>query len=147
MSEYKAVYKCRLCGERFYGMTFDTEDNSIFYAMTNFIAGNDLFGMSYKKPPNVIYKAEKHECKDGSYGFADFLGFINVDEEFTTTIDDVIHFFEMEIYEKKQCLNDENLFYTSFDGVDVGYKKAKQLMEHYVQYCQNIINCIRNNSL
>lgn len=63
-----------------------------------------------------------------------------------STGDDVIHFFELEIWKTKQWLNDENLGPT-FNGVKVGFKEAKQLMEYYVRYCQNIIDRIRSDSL
>ena len=81
MSEYRVIYKCRLCGEEFDGMTFDEKDNLPFYAMANFVTGNDSFEMGYKKPPSIIYKAEKHNCKDGSMGLADFLGCRKVGDE------------------------------------------------------------------
>lgn len=80
MSEYRAIYKCRLCGGEFEGMIFEENDNSPFYAMVNFSAGNDSFEMGYREPPNIIYKAEQHNCKDGSYGFADFIGFRKVED-------------------------------------------------------------------
>ena len=40
----------------------------------------DMFEMGYREPPNIIYKAEQHNCKDGSYGFADFIGFRKVED-------------------------------------------------------------------
>ena len=80
MSEYRAIYKCRLCGGEFEGMIFEENDNSPFYAMVNFLAGNDSFEMGYREPPNIIYKSEQHNCKDGSYGFADFIGFRKVED-------------------------------------------------------------------
>ena len=81
MPEYRTIYKCRLCGEEFEGMIFEENDNSPFYAMVNFLSGNDSVEMGYREPPNIIYKAEQHNCDDGSYGFADFVGFKKVDDE------------------------------------------------------------------
>ena len=63
-----------------------------------------------------------------------------------SSIEDVIHFFEMEIYQMKQWLDDENMS-PIFNGVNVGFKEAKQLMEHHIWYCQNIIDRIRSGSL
>lgn len=80
MSEYRAIYKCRLCGEEFEGMSFYENDNSPFYAMTVFTSGSNSFAMGYKEPPNILYMREQHNCKDGSYGMADFLGFRKVEE-------------------------------------------------------------------
>lgn len=63
-----------------------------------------------------------------------------------SSIEDVIHFFEMEIYQTKQWLDDENMS-PIFNGVNVGFKEAKQLMEHHIRYCKNIIDRIRSDSL
>ena len=80
MTEYRAIYKCRLCGEEFETTPFCENDNSPFYVMASFVTGNDSFEMGYKKPSKIIYKAEKHDCKDGSMGLADFLGFRKVED-------------------------------------------------------------------
>lgn len=79
MSEYRAIYKCRLCGKEFEGISFCEKDNSPFYAVASFVMGNDSFEMRYKKPAKIIHKAEKHDCKDGSIGLADFIGFRKVE--------------------------------------------------------------------
>ena len=63
-----------------------------------------------------------------------------------SSIEDVIHFFKIEIYQTKQWLDDENMS-PIFNGVNVGFKEAKQLMEHHIWYCQNIIDRIRSDSL
>ena len=51
-----------------------------------------------------------------------------------SSIEDVIHFFEMEI---GYCKNNNNELFESFNGVCVGLK----------EYCQNIINRIKRNRL
>ena len=63
-----------------------------------------------------------------------------------SSIEDVIHFFEIEIYQTKQWLDDENMS-PIFNGVNVGFKEAKQLMEHHIRYCENIIDRIRSGRL
>lgn len=62
------------------------------------------------------------------------------------SIDDVIHFFEMEIEQTKEWLDDENMS-PIFNGVNVGFKEAELLMKHHIRYCQNIIDRIRSDSL
>ena len=78
MIEYRAIYKCRLCGEEFYGMSFCESDISTFYAITTFIMGSNSCEMLYKAPPQIIYAKKQHSCKDGSLGLADFMGFRKV---------------------------------------------------------------------
>lgn len=63
-----------------------------------------------------------------------------------SSIEDVIHFFEMEICQTKQWLDDKNMS-PIFNGVNVGFKEAKLLMEHHIWYCQNIIDRIRRDCL
>ena len=63
-----------------------------------------------------------------------------------SNIEDVIHFFEMEIWQTEQWLNDENIG-NIFNGVEVGFKESKKLMEHHIRYCQNIIDRIRSGRL
>ena len=79
MNEYRAIYKCRLCGEEFEGMIFGERD-SVSCAMALFTSGNDSYAMRYKEPPNILYTKEEHYCKDGSMGLADFLGFRKVED-------------------------------------------------------------------
>lgn len=50
MSTYQAIYKCRLCGEE--------------------IIKDDLHNAT-----SDLFRYAMHNCKDGSYGFVDFLGF------------------------------------------------------------------------
>lgn len=63
-----------------------------------------------------------------------------------SSVEDVIHFFEMEICQTKQWLDDENMT-PIFNGVNVGFKEAKRLMEYHIRYCKNIIDRIRSDSL
>ena len=75
MSECRAIYKCRLCGEEF-------EDGR---------AGKDISHMAvavltvknHFKPEGCavgIHRHNVHHCNDGSYGFADFIGFRKVED-------------------------------------------------------------------
>lgn len=58
MNEYKAIYKCRLCGKEFYGEAYK------------------MNGSRY--PTGSIYK--QHKCDDGRYGIGDLLGTYEVKE-------------------------------------------------------------------
>lgn len=70
MAEYKAVYKCRLCGELFEeGITGEGNAEAVNVALTvdeNFYNSNTHTSGHRHMP---------HYCKDGSFGFADFQGF------------------------------------------------------------------------
>lgn len=61
-----------------------------------------------------------------------------------SSIDDVIHFFEMEIEVNKQNLDEMS---NCFNGVKVGIKQSYDLRRKHVRYCQNIIDRIRSDSL
>lgn len=61
-----------------------------------------------------------------------------------SSIEDVIHFFEMEI---EYCKNSNNELFESFNGVRVGLKKAQELNKAHMRYCQDIINRIKENKL
>lgn len=61
-----------------------------------------------------------------------------------SSIEDVIHFFEMEI---EYCKNNNNELFESFNGVFVGLKEAKELNKAHMRYCQNIIDRIRMDKL
>lgn len=75
MTEYRAIYKCRLCGEEF-------EDGKI---------GEDIARMGVSvltvkehfKPKGCaigIHRHNVHHCSDGSYGFSNLVGFRKVRE-------------------------------------------------------------------
>lgn len=61
-----------------------------------------------------------------------------------SSINDVIHFFEMEIE-----ISTERISKTSdmFNGVQVGQYEAKELNEAHIRYCKQIIERIRSNRL
>ena len=62
-----------------------------------------------------------------------------------SSVEDMIHFFEMEIWQTKQWLDEDMT--PIFNGIYVGFKEAKQLMEYHIRYCQNIIDRIWSDSL
>lgn len=71
MKEYRAIYKCRLCGEVFCQGKKRTENESL----------NKIVKLSTVFPFFLHDKGYiPHGCKDGSIGFAEFLGFRKVDE-------------------------------------------------------------------
>ena len=74
MSEYRATYKCRLCGEEFVSAATGNEDIAI-KNMVVITAECDLG----QRILNPITKLSMHSCKDGSMGLADFLGFRKVE--------------------------------------------------------------------
>lgn len=54
-AKFRAIYKCRLCGEKFELPA----------------TGEEVL---------VEMDAETHYCKDGDFGFADFLGFRKIED-------------------------------------------------------------------
>ena len=76
MSEYRAIYKCRLCGEEFEKGATPNIDVAIS-RMVNITHGY----MSDKYYTGIQVKDTfMHSCKDGSLGLADFLGFRKVED-------------------------------------------------------------------
>lgn len=70
-------------------------------------------------------------------------------EKHNTTIEDVIHFFEVEIeisrYNLQEAKDNGN---SVFNGVDCkDYRIAAELTEAHIQYCENIIDRIRGDCL
>lgn len=63
MSEYRAIYKCRLCGEEFERFSFKyiAEAQTYMSNMCVQYGGNN-------------FPYEHHFCKNGNIGFADFIG-------------------------------------------------------------------------
>lgn len=59
------------------------------------------------------------------------------------TVDDVIHFFEMEIEQARSRKNK----YPVFNGVNVGIAQANQMIDKHIWYCQNIIDRIKRGKL
>lgn len=76
MSEYRAIYKCRLCGEEFADSLIDEEEVS--RCVHAFWKGKYRYHSITGR--NDILKEIFHFCDDDSYGFADFLGFKKVSE-------------------------------------------------------------------
>lgn len=73
MSEYVSVYKCRLCGKTFKSIPASLgRAAGIIGRLTNesSFAQGDIHGSRYAI----------HNCKDDSFGFADFQGFKRVSE-------------------------------------------------------------------
>lgn len=75
MSEYQAIYKCRLCGEEFEeGTTGD------IIAMACTVALTVKDSTEHVRCERNLHRHMPHHCKDGSYGFADFCGFRKVED-------------------------------------------------------------------
>ena len=75
MSECRAIYKCRLCGEEFVSAITGSAD-IVIKNMVIMTAECDV----KQKILNPVTKLSMHSCKDGSMGLADFLGFRKVGE-------------------------------------------------------------------
>lgn len=75
MTEYRAIYKCRLCGEEFVSAATGSSD----IARTHMLIMTVKYQTSeYIGTPTT--EISMHSCKDGSMGLADFLGFRKVEE-------------------------------------------------------------------
>ena len=64
--EYRAIYKCRLCGERY---------KSVSAGKRTALQSSIKACLGYSSAPQAPLMADVHLCKDGSYGIADFEGF------------------------------------------------------------------------
>jgi hypothetical protein len=62
------VYKCRKCGEEEIGVCFPLADEGIVSAST--IMFDDKARAARIENPKML-----HECKDGSFGICDLVGF------------------------------------------------------------------------
>lgn len=74
---YQAVYKCRLCSEKFSDEHY-TEDENVAAAVAVALSVNE--NSQHVRFPYTFHKYRMHYCKDGSYGFSDFQGFKKVEE-------------------------------------------------------------------
>ena len=74
-SEYRAIYKCRLCGEE-----FEEGETGDIIAMTCTVALTVNNSTKHVRCERNLHRYMPHHCKDGSYGFADFCGFRKVEE-------------------------------------------------------------------
>ena len=61
-----------------------------------------------------------------------------------SSIDDVIHFFEMEIEVNQQNIDEMS---NMFNGVKVGIKQSYDLRRKHIKFCQDIIDRIWSGSL
>lgn len=61
-----------------------------------------------------------------------------------SSINNIIHFFEMEI---ENCKQRKQIVSPHFNGYLVGLHTADVLNKTHIRYCQNIIDRIRSNSL
>lgn len=71
---YKTMFKCRLCGAIYASGGTDSESVAMQAAIES------ALGVPPSEPqtPNLT---EIHNCINGSFGIADFLGFLKVNEE------------------------------------------------------------------
>ncbi len=70
MPEYRAIYKCRMCGEEYESChMFNDEVESQAY-MKMMCIQRDRYNLPF----------EHHVCKDGSFGFSDFIGMRKVEQ-------------------------------------------------------------------
>ena len=76
MSEYRAIYKCRLCGEEFEDARMERD---IAYMGVAVLTVKEHFKL--EGGAIGVHKYNTHVCDDDSYGFADFVGFKKVDDE------------------------------------------------------------------
>lgn len=77
-NSYYAMYKCRMCHKIFPTKKESSSTASIYiYSLTHNPNNDD--NDEIPKIPMSLYS--NHICKDGNYGFADFVGFYKVAEE------------------------------------------------------------------
>ena len=75
MAEYRAIYKCRLCGEEFVSAVTGNADIAIKHMV---IVTSGYNPTEYIGAP--ITEKIMHSCKGGAMGLADFLGSRKVGE-------------------------------------------------------------------
>lgn len=74
MAEYRAIYKCRMCGGEY--STAGAGENIAFQSIVG-ITSKDFF---YPKGSGIgLHRHDVHNCKDGSFGFSDFIGMRKVE--------------------------------------------------------------------
>ena len=73
MPEYRAIYKCRMCGEEYSdAVTGEMVAMALTVALT---VKDSTENVRYN---GKLHRHEIHECKDGSFGYSDFIGFRKV---------------------------------------------------------------------
>lgn len=76
MPKYRAIYKCRMCGEEIVGVTICDKEDVEIQMKNTCVFSSDFFNPKTAHREN---RAIPHMCKDGSYGLAEFLGFRKVE--------------------------------------------------------------------
>lgn len=71
MSEYRAIYKCRLCGESFVDYVHAKDEDAAAKKVIDFSL---VYGGAHVSRLKVPRNFQVHSCNDGSYGIADFQG-------------------------------------------------------------------------
>lgn len=76
MSEYRAIYKCRLCGKNFDDGTVNKQQLASNGTVAIAVNGNADNAMK----ESALFRYSVHCCDDGSFGFSDFQGFKKVEK-------------------------------------------------------------------
>lgn len=76
MIEYRAIYKRRLCGEKFLDSLMDEKE--VDKCIKAFRKGKHIYRSISGR--NDIPKEKSHFCRFGSLGLSDFLGFQKVED-------------------------------------------------------------------
>lgn len=69
MSEYRAIYKCRMCGEEY---SDAVSGEMVAMALTVALTVND--STEHVRCNGKLRRHGIHYCKDDSFGFSDFIG-------------------------------------------------------------------------
>ena len=74
MTEYRAIYKFRMCGEEYLdAVTGEMVAMALTVALT---VKDSTENVRYN---GKLHRHGIHECKDGSFGFSDFIGMRKVE--------------------------------------------------------------------
>lgn len=73
---YQAIYKCRLCGRKY--KTYSTLDKIVAEECVHRITREENYYPAESKIE--VHRFDYHNCKDGSFGLADFQGFKKAEE-------------------------------------------------------------------
>ena len=75
LGKYATVYKCRLCGKE---KLIESSARGIIF---RFEITNNEFGVVYSdNGKHDFFRYTEHFCDDGSFGLADFQGFMRIDD-------------------------------------------------------------------
>lgn len=75
MQEYRAIYRCRMCGEEYADSLMS--EYEVEKCFEKFEKGKSIYRSISGR--NDIPKVKVHICKDGSLGFSDFIGMRKVE--------------------------------------------------------------------